>query len=183
MLSDDIKNKKLIILVDEDDNQVGIEEKIKAHEECQLHRAFSVLIFNNNNEVLLQRRHRDKYHSGGLWTNTCCSHPAPGEDTEIAAHRRLTEELDFDTDLKFIKKVYYKTEMLENNLYEHEIVYVYIGKIDEYTSDFNPYEIEEVKWMPIDEFLIDLGANPQDYTFWIKEYMKYIDFKAELLRL
>ena len=180
MLKDDIENRKYVILVDDNDNKIGVEEKIKAHKNCQLHRAFSILIFNNNNEVLLQQRHIEKYHSGGLWANTCCSHPAPNEEVEDAAHRRLQEELGFDAKLKFIKKVYYKTEELENSLYEHEIVQVFIGKIDEYTGTMNTREVQDVKWMDIDTFLEDIEQRPDLYTFWIREYIKEIDFKEEL---
>lgn len=183
MLQDDIDNKKQLILVDKDDNEIGVEEKIKAHEDCALHRAFSVLIFNNNNEVLLQQRHMDKYHSGGLWANTCCSHPYPNEDIEDAAHRRLQEELGFDTKLTFVKKVYYKTEELENNLYEHEIVHVFIGKIDEYIGAINEREVQDVKWMDIDTFIEDLEQRPDLYTYWIKQYIKEINFKEEVSKL
>jgi len=183
MLKDDLENRKHLILVDENDQEIGVEEKIKAHEECQLHRAFSVLIFNNNDKVLLQQRHIEKYHSGGLWANTCCSHPYPNENTEHAAHRRLQEELGFDTELKFIKKIHYKTEMLENNLYEHEIVHVFIGKIDDYKCAFNMREVQAVKWLHIDDFLKDLEENPEFYCYWIKQYIKEIDFKEEIKNL
>ena len=93
------QNKPQVILVDENDNPIGAEEKLKAHQEAKLHRAFSIFVFNGKGELLIQQRALDKYHSDGLWTNTCCSHPSPGEETVVVAHRRLREEMGFDCEL------------------------------------------------------------------------------------
>ncbi len=115
-----------VILVDENDNELGKEEKLKAHKEGKLHRCFSILIFNSKEELLIQKRAKNKYHSGGLWANTCCSHPKPGEDTEIAAHRRLKEEFGFDCELKQLFNFTYK-KTFDNGLTENEFDHVFIG--------------------------------------------------------
>ena len=130
-----------VILVDENDTPIGICEKLEAHKKKLLHRAFSVFIFNDKNELLLQRRAISKYHSGGLWTNTVCSHPAPGEDTISAAHRRLVEEMGFDTEVKEVFTFSYKHEF-DNGITENEFDHVIVGK---YNNDpiSNPEEVEE----------------------------------------
>jgi len=120
-------SEEQVILVDENDNEIGVEEKISAHEEPpKLHRAFSVFIFNPQKQMLLQQRALSKYHSPGLWTNTCCSHPRPGESSEDAAHRRLMEEMGFDTDLMEAFTFTYKAPF-DNNLTEWEFDHVFIG--------------------------------------------------------
>ncbi len=155
-----------IILVDENDNETGTEEKIKAHKEARLHRAFSIFIFNSKGKLLIHKRTKTKYHSGGLWTNTCCSHPRPGEATEQAAHRRLKEEMGFDCDLKEIFTFIYKKQF-ENGLTEHELDHVFLGKCDA-EPDPDPEEAEEWKWADTEELKNDMKKNPDKYTYWFR---------------
>jgi len=154
-----------VILVDESDNEIGSEEKLAAHKKGLLHRAFSILIYNSAGEMLIQKRAKSKYHSGGLWTNACCSHPEPGEKTLDATHRRLQEELGFDSELKEVFSFQYKTNF--GDLLENEIDHVHIGKSDE-TPKENPEEAEEYKYIGMEELVSDIEKNPQDYTSWFK---------------
>lgn len=153
-----------VILVNENDHPVGAYEKIKTHQEGLLHRAFSVFIFNRKGEMLLQQRAMNKYHSGGLWTNACCSHPAPGEETMEAAQRRLKEELGFVTPLEKIFDFIYKTEF-ENGLTEHEFDHVFIG---EYNGSilFNKDEVLDICYKEMKEIRESLQTHPQKYTAW-----------------
>ena len=156
----------MVILVDENDNPIGTMPKMEAHEKAMLHRAFSVFILNANDEVLLQQRAKDKYHSAGLWTNTCCSHPHPGEDTLGAARRRLKEEMGMEADLQFVFKFMYKAPF-DNLLTEHEIDHVFIGKTDELPV-INPEEVASYKYMKPEEIKLDMEQNPQSYTVWFR---------------
>ena len=163
-----------VILVDPDDKEIGVEEKMQAHKDGKLHRAFSIFVFNSNGDMLLQQRAHGKYHSGGLWTNTCCSHPRKGETTEEAAHRRLQEEMGFDCGLKHAFKFIYKAK-LDHNLTENELDHVFIGY---YNGEIHPddTEVESFKWMDIDELKTDLEQNPNNYTVWFKKVVaKVID--------
>lgn len=155
-----------VVLVDEDDNPTGTMEKMEAHEKGLLHRAFSVFIFNNNGDMLLQQRAFSKYHSGGLWTNTCCSHPREGEATIEAAHRRLQEEMGFDCEIKKAFDFIYKKE-LDKGLTEHELDHVFIGEF-EGEFRFNPEEDNAVAYVPVQEVLDEVVRNPQKYTEWFK---------------
>jgi isopentenyl-diphosphate delta-isomerase len=156
-----------VILVDNDDEQTGTEEKMKAHQDAKLHRAFSVFIFNSNGEMMIQKRASGKYHCPGLWTNTCCSHPRPGESTEDAAHRRLKEEMGFDCDLKEIFSFTYR-KGFDNGLTEHEFDHVFLGECDkEPTPD--PEEVDEWKWVKISKLQEDVAENPGKYTYWFTE--------------
>ena len=155
-----------IVLVDKNDKEVGTEEKIKAHKEGKLHRAFSIFVFNSKGEKLLQRRTKTKYHSGGLWTNTCCSHPRPGEPAEKAAHRRLKEEMGFDCELKEVFTFTYHAK-LGKNFSEHEYDHVFVGKF-EGEPDPNPAEIDDWKWIGLEELKKDMQENPDRYTYWLK---------------
>jgi isopentenyl-diphosphate Delta-isomerase len=155
-----------IIAVDEQDREIGPVEKIEAHEKGILHRAFSIFIFNSKKELLLQKRHSAKYHSAGLWTNTCCSHPRHGESLQDGVYRRLKEEMGFNCDLKEIFSFVYTAE-LENNLMENEYDHVFIGTYDgEILADEN--EAEDFRWGSIDEVIEDISNNPELYTFWFK---------------
>lgn len=156
----------MVILVDENDNPIGTMPKMEAHEKAMLHRAFSVFILNANDEVLLQQRANDKYHSAGLWTNTCCSHPHPGEDTLGAARRRLKEEMGMEADLQFVFKFMYKAPF-DNLLTEHEIDHVFIGKTDQLPV-INPEEVASYKYMKPEEIKLDMEQNPQLYTVWFR---------------
>ena len=155
-----------VVLVDDNDNQIGLMEKMEAHEKGLLHRAFSVFLFNSKGEMLLQQRAFSKYHSGGLWTNTCCSHPREGESVIDAAHRRLGEEVGFDCEIKKAFHFTYKSK-LDSGLTEHELDHVYIG---EYEGEINPNpdEVESYKYIAIDELKRDIHQNPQSYTEWFK---------------
>jgi isopentenyl-diphosphate delta-isomerase len=155
-----------VILVDIQDNEIGKMEKLEAHVKGELHRAFSVFIFNNQNELLLQRRAFGKYHSEGLWTNTCCSHPAPGETVLQAANRRLMEEMELECPLESSFSFIYKAE-LENNLIEYELDHVMIGFSDE-TPHINPSEAIAFKWLSLETIVEDIKKHPEHYTAWFK---------------
>jgi isopentenyl-diphosphate delta-isomerase len=155
-----------VILVDKNDNEVGTMEKQEAHVKGLLHRAFSVFIFNDKNELLLQRRAVKKYHSGGLWTNTCCSHPRQNEKTEDAAKRRLLEEMGLRSTIKKQFDFVYKAK-LDNNLYEHEFDHVFFG----FTNDLpiiNPEEVEEYTYKTLEDIGNEMKAIPDKYTEWFK---------------
>ena len=155
-----------VIIVDKNDNQIGLMPKLDAHKKGILHRAFSVFVLNNNNEIMLQKRAYNKYHSGGLWTNTCCSHQREGENSIEAGKRRLLEEMGFETELKIITSFIYKVEF-ENGLTEHELDYLLIGKFLK-TPVINKQEVADWKWMKIDLIADDIKLNPNNYTSWFK---------------
>lgn len=155
-----------VVLVDESDKEIGVMEKIEAHEKALLHRAFSVFIFNASGQMLLQRRALAKYHSGGLWTNTCCSHPGPGEKVQAAAERRLYEELGFTASLSKAFDFIYRAAF-DNGLTEYEFDHVFIGLFDG-AADPNPQEVMAVCWMSMDAVRSDLAARPDVYTEWFK---------------
>ena len=162
-----------VILVDANDKEIGTEDKLLAHKLGRLHRAFSILIFNSEHQLLLQKRADSKYHCGGLWTNTCCSHPRPGESIEDAAHRRLIEEMGMDCELKEKFSFKYKAEF-DNGLTEHEIDHVLVGKSDE-EPVVNPEEVGEYKWADIDELKKDIIQNPDNYTPWFGLILKGLE--------
>lgn len=166
-----------VILVDENDQEIGKMEKQEAHEKGLLHRAFSVFVFNENKELLLQQRALTKYHSAGLWTNTCCSHPRIGETIEQAAHRRLMEEMGFDCDLSTKTSFIYKAAF-ENGLTEHEFDHVLVGSFNG-EINFNPTEVKNFKWINLEELQIDLLQNNQNYTAWFK--IIFDNFQKSLL--
>lgn len=163
-----------VILVDDRDRPIGVAEKMQAHREGLLHRAFSVFVTNAKGELLLQKRAQSKYHSGGLWTNTCCSHPRPEETTAAAAKRRLQEEMGFSCDLREIFSFTYAAK-LDNELYEHEFDHVLIGEFDGEPT-LNPQEAEAWRWISIDDLKSDIGAHPDRYTYWLKVcFAKFCD--------
>lgn len=153
-----------VILVDELDRPMGVMEKMEAHKKALLHRAFSIFIYNADGEMLLQRRALSKYHSGGLWTNACCSHPRPGEDTLQAALRRLKEELGFDTPLKEVLHFTYKTAF-DNGLTEHEYDHVFTGIYNGVILP-NSKEVAEYRYLPISGIRALLAAEPEKFTSW-----------------
>jgi isopentenyl-diphosphate Delta-isomerase len=155
-----------VILVDSDDNFLGTIEKMEAHRLGKLHRAFSVYIVNHKGEFLLQRRAADKYHSAGLWTNTCCSHPRPDETTMQAAVRRLDEEMGIVASLNHLYHFTYRVEF-DNGLTEHELDHVYIGTYNEAPRPKNT-EVMDWKYMATDEIIKDVKENPDAYTEWFK---------------
>ena len=164
-----------VILVDENDQEIGLMEKMQAHREAKLHRAFSVFIFNDLGEMLIHRRALEKYHSGGLWTNACCSHPREGETTEEAAHRRMMEEMGFDCDIEESFSFIYRAE-LDNELTEHELDHVFIGRFNGNPSP-NPEEVCEWKYITLESLEDDLEKRPEAYTEWFKIAMKELRTK------
>ena len=158
--------KEYVILVNEDDDEIGQLEKMEVHRSGELHRAFSVLIVNTAGELLLQQRAAQKYHSPLLWTNTCCSHQRPGETTLIAAERRLKEEMGLTSKLQPGFRFIYKAK-LDQDLTEHELDHVVFGCSDQ-IPQINPDEVAAYKWIGLSELLQDLKNNPQDYTAWFQ---------------
>ncbi len=155
-----------VILVNEMDEPIGLMPKLEAHEKAALHRAFSVFVLNDQNEILLQQRAHHKYHSPLLWTNTCCSHQRSGESNIEAGSRRLFEEMGFKTDLKELFHFIYKAPF-DNGLTEHELDHVMIGYFNE-NPTINPEEVEAWKWMKVEEIKTDMTLNPEVYTVWFK---------------
>ena len=168
-----------IIAVDEFDKEIGSIEKMEAHHKGILHRAFSILVFNSNNQLLLQKRNVKKYHSPGLWTNTCCSHPKYGEDLDDAIYRRIKEEMGFTCKLKEIFSFVYKVEF-EDNLFENEYDHVFIGKYDGEVIP-NKEEADDFKWADINYIKNDIKINPELYTYWFKTLINKIEDK-DILR-
>jgi isopentenyl-diphosphate delta-isomerase len=165
-----LKNmEEKVILVDSQDRPLGLMEKMEAHERALLHRAFSVFIFNNRGEMMLQQRAHSKYHSGGLWTNTCCSHPRDGETVEEAGSRRLMEEMGFQTDLMYGFHFIYKA-VLEHGLTEHELDHVLLGFYED-EPQINPEEVADWKWMSFEALIQDIASFPDKYTAWFKIIM------------
>lgn len=161
-----------IILVDENDKEVGTGEKLKVHQEGKLHRCFSIFVFNSRGQMLLQKRAKSKYHSGGLWTNTCCSHPRKGESLEDAVQRRLKEEMGFNCGTKEIFTFIYKAA-LDHDIIEHEYDHVFIGKFDG-DPVLNLEEAEDYAWVDLEALKKNMKKNPGDYTIWFKIAMNKI---------
>jgi len=161
-----LSDMEKVILVDSEDNQIGEEEKLKAHRKGLLHRAFSVFVFNSKNEMMIQKRLISKYHSGGLWSNTCCGHPKVGEEIDKAATRRLREEMGFRSELREVFTFKYKVGF-ENGLFEHEIDHVFIGRYDG-EAVCNPKEVENWKWIGLGEIKDEIEKHPEKYSFWLK---------------
>lgn len=155
-----------LILVDEHDREVGVLEKMPVHEQGLLHRAFSIFIFNSKGELLLQQRADHKYHSAGHWTNSCCSHPRHGEEVGDAVHRRLMEEMGMECKLAFQFSFIYRHEF-SNGLTEHELDHVYFGKSDEVPQP-DPEEVQDWKYVKIEELKHDLEKNPDQYSPWLR---------------
>ena len=159
-----------VILVNEKDQEIGLMPKLEAHQKAVLHRAFSVFIFNSENELMLQQRASDKYHSPNLWTNTCCSHQRSGESNIQAGVRRLYEEMGFTTSLKEITSFIYKAPF-DNGLTEHELDHIMVGYYNE-DPVINSDEVEDWKWMKIEDVKKDISLNPDLYTAWFKIIFK-----------
>lgn len=155
-----------VILVDQNDTQIGLMPKLEAHEKGVLHRAFSVFVLNSKNEIMLQQRAKQKYHSPSLWTNTCCSHQRDGETNIQAGSRRLYEEMGFKTNLKELFHFIYKAPF-DNGLTEHELDHVMIGYYDEQPI-INQEEVANWKWMCIEDVKKDMLVQPEIYTVWFK---------------
>jgi isopentenyl-diphosphate Delta-isomerase len=159
-----------VILVNEKDEEIGLMEKMEAHRKGLLHRAFSILVFNSKGELLLQKRANGKYHSKGLWSNTCCSHPRKGETVYAAAQRRLKEEMGFTCELEVKGSFIYKTELPEG-LTENEYDYVLAGYSDAIPV-VDPNEACDYKYINREELVSDINLHPSKYTFWIAEIMR-----------
>lgn len=158
---------EFVILVDEQDREIGEAEKMQTHKLGLLHRAFSVLIYNTKGEMLLQQRAETKYHSGGLWSNACCGHPRPGEKIEDAARRRLKEELGFNCSLKFSFKFIYKASF-ENSLKEHELDHVFTGIYDsEVLHDKN--EVQAYRWVTMENLKNEIIENHSSFSVWFQK--------------
>ena len=155
-----------VVLVNEFDEAIGTMEKLEAHRQGVLHRAFSIFVFKDHNELLLQQRAPHKYHSGGLWTNTCCSHPRPDESVEQAAHRRLKEEMGFDCQMQKAFHFIYKVD-LDNNLVEHELDHVLIGQYNQ-KPELNPDEATDAQFMALKTVQQHIAQRPEDFTYWFK---------------
>ncbi len=169
-----------VILVNEKDEQAGVLEKMEAHRKGLLHRAFSVFIFNSKGEMLLQQRAPGKYHSAGLWTNACCSHPQPGEDTRQAATRRLMEEMGFSTPLEKIFDFVYKTDF-DNGLTEHEFDHVFAGEFEGQVFP-NKEEVSDYCFKTMDELVSSLESHPQKYTAWFRiAFPRVLQWRKEQL--
>ena len=153
-----------VVLVDEEDNQIGLMPKMEAHLKGKLHRAFSIIIFNSDRKILLQKRASTKYHTPNLWSNTCCSHQREGEDNTNAGKRRLNEEMGFVTNLYNFSSFIYRVEF-SNGLIEHENDHIMLGVFDG-TPKPNPNEVDEWKWIDIDILVEDMQINPDHYTAW-----------------
>ena len=158
--------KENVVLVDRKDNPMGLMPKLEAHEKGVLHRAFSVFILNQKGQLMLQRRALDKYHSPGLWTNTCCSHPRESEGNIEAGVRRLKEEMGFTTPLKPMFSFIYKSKF-DNGLTEHEFDHVLLGYYDKQPL-INTIEVSEWKWMSLDKIILEIKNKPEDFTVWFK---------------
>lgn len=160
----------LVTLVDRDDNVVGAVEKIRAHREGKLHRAVSVFVFDEDRRLLIQRRATGKYHSGGLWSNTCCGHPRPGESADGAAGRRLTEEMGFACDLRLAFRTIYEMSVADSMI-EHELNQVFVGWFDGSPRP-DAREVEACRWVDLAELSGSIEASPERYTPWLRLLLK-----------
>jgi isopentenyl-diphosphate delta-isomerase len=159
-------NESLVVHVNAQDEVLGFYPKMMVHEKAMLHRAVSVLIFNSRGDWLLQKRAKSKYHSGGLWTNTCCSHPYPNEDVKVAAERRLVEEMGLHVELIKSFDFVYKKE-LNKGLTEHEFDHVFVGYSDKFPK-LNIDEAEDWAYLTYEELLLNIKSEPESYTEWFK---------------
>lgn len=164
--NNDEKMTEKVILVDVNDREIGLMPKMEAHIKGKLHRAFSIFIFNTKGELLLQQRAPDKYHSGGKWTNTCCSHPRSGEETMKAAHRRLMEEMGMKCSISHEFSFMYQAEVMEG-IIENEYDHVFFGITDQLPT-INPAEVFAYKYMGMTDLLNEIVTDPEQYTEWLK---------------
>lgn len=171
-------DKELVVLVNEKDEKIGLMEKMEAHKKALLHRAFSVFVFNDAGEVMIQQRALSKYHSPGLWANTCCSHPRDKEDILMAGKRRLREEMGFETELKHSTSFIYKASF-DNGLTEHEFDHILMGHYND-PPRINKEEVADWKWISLEDLKEDIHRNPEIFAAWFKIiFEKYYDFIAK----
>ena len=161
---------EVVILVDSQDQEVGQFAKIEAHKQGLLHRAISVCVVDPQGRMLLQRRARDKYHSGGLWTNACCTHPRPGESVAEAAERRQREELGVTCELDWVLSTHYQAPV-SDGLIENEVVHLFHGL---YNGNVTPdaREVDSFVWTSRETLLLDIEKRPQDFTYWFRYYIR-----------
>lgn len=178
-LDQDKSLEEKVVLVDKHDNEIGLSSKLEAHRDSLLHRAISVFIVNSKGEWLLHRRALHKYHSAGLWSNTCCSHPFPGESTEAAAIRRLREEMGMSTSLTPIFTFIYQAD-LENGFAEHELDHVFVG-ISDADPVINPNEVCEWKRIDFQTLKKDICTYPEKYSIWFKQVFEKVNMHVELV--
>jgi isopentenyl-diphosphate Delta-isomerase len=171
-----INKEEKVILVNEQDEEIGTMDKMEAHRKGALHRAFSIFILNENNNLIIQQRADNKYHSPGLWSNTCCSHPLPDEDILSAAHRRLQEELGFDCPLQPLFTFRYQSEV-GNGMTENEYDHIFIGSYDG-EFDLNENEVQNLSYMSFDEVDQKLKDKPESFTRWL--HLVWPQFKSEI---
>jgi isopentenyl-diphosphate Delta-isomerase len=169
-----------INLVNKKGERIGKIEKLEAHKDGKLHEAFSIFIFNKNGELLIQKRASSKYHSGGLWSNTCCSHPKVSEKLEQAVHRRLKQEMGFDCNLKKIYSFIYKTKYLSKELIEHELDHVFFGYIDSVKIKINRKEVVDYKWIKLKDLKKYAKINPKKYSEWLKIILRSKKFNQAI---
>lgn len=162
--------KEEVLLVNERDEVLGAMEKLRAHQEGRLHRAFSVIVFNDRHQMLIHQRADAKYHCGGLWTNACCSHPRLNETLAEAVQRRLMEEMGFTCDVQHVDEFIYRAE-LGNGLIEHEYDHVFVGTFNGSPKP-SPEEVKDWKYIDLAELRDDMKKNPSSYTFWFREIME-----------
>ena len=166
-----------LVIVNLRDEEISTLGKLEAHQQGVLHRAFSVIVFNPQGELLLQQRAMHKYHSRGLWTNTCCSHPLPGEEVEAACHRRLVEEMNFDCPLKKIAVLHYQTPPLDTGLIENEMLHLFVGTTEQQKFSPNPEEVMAWRWISIDDLKKEVEMRPEQFSFWFQLYLGRFDLK------
>lgn len=172
-------NDNKVILVDEFDNELGVMEKLQAHTHASLHRAISVFIVDSNGNWLIHRRHFDKYHSAGLWSNTCCSHPAPGESTADAAARRLKYEMGISTELTYLFHFVYRAE-LDNGLTEYELDHVFGGVTDSIPFPHSD-EVEEYRYITFEQLALEIEQSPENFSEWFKLIFERVNEYLKLL--
>jgi isopentenyl-diphosphate delta-isomerase len=164
-------SEEQIVLVDSEDRETGVAPKLDAHRQGLRHRAISVCVLDRAGRMLLQRRAEGKYHSGGLWTNACCTHPRVGETVEAAARRRLKEEMGVDCELQFALRTHYRADV-GNGLVEDEIVHLFVGVYDGAATP-DPAEVAAFDWVSQSELRARIAANPERYTYWFRHYMRH----------
>jgi len=176
-----MKNENLVILVDENDKELGTMEKMEAHRKSKLHRAVSIFISNSQGKWLMQQRAMEKYHSKGVWSNTCCTHPFPSETNYESAHRRLLQEMGMKADLFEIFSFIYKAK-LDNELTEYEFDHVFLGISDD-KPNLNLDEVMDYKYMDFAEIKQDVAKNPQNYSEWFKKIFERVQSQIKNMAL
>ena len=165
------EREELLILVNDDDSETGVASKSEVHAKGLQHRAISVCLVDENGRMLLQRRALKKYHSGGLWTNACCTHPRPQETTQAAASRRLEEELGISCKLEWILRTHYRADV-SGGLIENEVVHLFVGSFSGDISP-NPDEVESIDWITAPELRRQIASQPEKYTYWFRHYLRH----------